>query len=88
MMQNQSDKKPSKDSSFSRSKILRIITSALLAFGLWFYVISVERTETEQEYTGVEVVMDGEAVLEEIPEDIRPNRPVPPPMGAGRHRGE
>lgn len=65
MMQNQSDKKPSKDSSFSRSKILRIITSALLAFGLWFYVISVERTETEQEYTGVEVVLDGETVLEE-----------------------
>ena len=33
-------------------------------------------------------VTEGEAVLEEIPEDIRPNRPVPPPMGAGRRRGE
>ena len=42
-------------------------------------------------------VTEGEAVLEEVPEDIRPNRPMPPPgmpfegrppMGAGRHRGE
>ena len=33
-------------------------------------------------------VTEGEAVLEEVPEDIRPNRPVPPPMGAGRRRGE
>ena len=42
-------------------------------------------------------VTEGEAVLEEVPEDIRPDRPMPPPhghphgmppMGAGRHRGE
>ena len=47
-------------------------------------------------------VTEGEAVLEEVPEDIRPRRPMPPlerpplerpplerpPMGAGRHRGE
>ena len=41
-------------------------------------------------------VTEGEAVLEEVPEDIRPNRPAPPhghphgmpPMGAGRRRGE
>jgi len=42
-------------------------------------------------------VTEGEAVLEEVPEDIRPSRPVPPPhghphgmppMGAGRRRGE
>ena len=33
-------------------------------------------------------VTEGEAVLEDVPEDIRPNRPVPPPMGAGRRRGE
>ena len=42
-------------------------------------------------------VTEGEAVLEEVPEDVRPNRPMPPPhghphgmppMGAGRRRGE
>lgn len=33
-------------------------------------------------------VTEGEAVLEEVPEDVRPHRPVPPPMGAGRRRGE
>ena len=47
-------------------------------------------------------VTEGEAVLEEVPEDIRPRRPMPPlerpplerpplerpPMGAGKHRGE
>ena len=42
-------------------------------------------------------VTEGEAVLEEVPEDIRPSRPMPPPhghphgmppMGAGRRRGE
>lgn len=42
-------------------------------------------------------VTEGEAVLEEVPEDIRPDRPMPPPhghphgmppMGAGRRRGE
>ena len=64
-MQNQSTQKNAEESAFRRSKILRIVTSAVLAFCLWFYVISVERTETEQEYTGVEVVLDGESVLEE-----------------------
>lgn len=64
-MQNQSEQKPAEKSSFRRSKVLRIITSGLLAFCLWFYVISVERTETEQEYNGVAVVLDGESVLEE-----------------------
>ena len=37
-------------------------------------------------------VTEGEAVLEEVPEDVRPNHPMPPherpPMGAGRRRGE
>lgn len=65
MMQNHSEQKSSNKSTLQRSKILRIIISGLLAFCLWFYVISVERTETEQEYTGVEVVLDGETVLEE-----------------------
>lgn len=65
MMQNQSERKSSNKSTLQRSKALRIVISGLLAFCLWFYVISVERTETEQEYTGVEVVLDGETVLEE-----------------------
>lgn len=64
-MQNQTQQKSSDTPHLSRSKILRIVTSILLAFCLWFYVISVERTETEQEFTGVEVVLDGETVLEE-----------------------
>ena len=40
-------------------------------------------------------VTEGEAVLEEVPEEIKPHRDPPhdhphgmPPMGAGRHRGE
>ena len=34
-------------------------------------------------------ITEGEAVLEEVPEDIRPNRPgQPPPVGAGSRRGE
>ena len=64
-MQNNAEQKKPEASNFRRSKVLRIITSGLLAFCLWFYVISVERTETEQEFTGVEVVLDGEAALED-----------------------
>lgn len=50
-------------SRFTKSKILRIVSSALIAFCLWFYVISVERTETEQSFSNVEVEFEGESVL-------------------------
>lgn len=65
MMQDRPEQNSQERSRFKKSKILRIISSALIAFCLWFYVISVERTETEQSYSDVEVVLDGEAVLEE-----------------------
>lgn len=65
MMQNPPKNKRSEGSGFMRSRLARLLISGLLAFCLWFYVISVERTETEQEYTGVKVVLDGESSLEE-----------------------
>ncbi len=64
-MQNQSQHKGEDKARYKKSKILRMISAGLIAFCLWFYVISVERTETERSFSKVEVLLDGEAVLEE-----------------------
>lgn len=48
-----------------KSKILQIFLSLLISFGLWFYVISVERTETEKTFRNIPVTFDGESVLED-----------------------
>lgn len=48
-----------------KSKVLTILLSAAIAFGLWLYVITVERTQIEYTFYNVPVVMDGESVLED-----------------------
>ncbi len=48
-----------------KSKVWTIVLSAVIAFGLWMYVITVERTETEQTFYNVPVILDGESVLQE-----------------------
>lgn len=48
-----------------KNKVVRILLSAVIAFGLWFYVVTVERTETEQTFYNVPVILDGESVLED-----------------------
>lgn len=65
-MQNQTRSDGEKRSGYSKSKILRMITAGLIAFLLWFFVISVERTETEQTYTNVEVRFVGYSPAEDV----------------------
>lgn len=48
-----------------KSKVLTILLAAAIAFGLWLYVITVERTQIEYTFYNVPVVMDGESVLED-----------------------
>lgn len=48
-----------------KSKVWTIVLSAVIAFGLWMYVVTVERTETEQTFYNVPVILDGESVLQE-----------------------
>ncbi len=48
-----------------KSKMLKILLSVTIALTLWLYVISVERTETVQNFRNVPVILDGESVLED-----------------------
>lgn len=48
-----------------KNKIFKILLSTVIACALWIYVITVERTETEQIFYNVPVILDGESVLEE-----------------------
>lgn len=48
-----------------KNKVLTALLSVLLAFGLWTYVITVERTEIEETFYNVPVILEGESVLEE-----------------------
>lgn len=48
-----------------KSKALTGLLSVAIAFGLWLYVITVERTQIEQTFYNVPVVLDGESVLED-----------------------
>lgn len=48
-----------------KSKVLTILLSAVISFGLWLYVITVERTQIEYTFYNVPVVMDGQSVLED-----------------------
>jgi YbbR domain-containing protein len=48
-----------------KSKVLTGLLSVAIAFGLWLYVITVERTQIEQTFYNVPVVLDGESVLED-----------------------
>ncbi|MBQ7415692.1 MAG: hypothetical protein IJW14_01485 [Oscillospiraceae bacterium] len=46
-----------------KSKALTILLSFAIAFALWLYVITVERTTIEYTFYNVPVVLDGESVL-------------------------
>ena len=48
-----------------KSKILTALLAALIAIALWFYVITVERPESENTFYYVPVVLDGENVLQD-----------------------
>jgi YbbR domain-containing protein len=48
-----------------KNKILTVLLSAALALGLWVYVITVERPESENTFYNVPVVLEGADVLRE-----------------------
>lgn len=48
-----------------KNKIITALLSFAIAWGLWAYVITVERTEIEDVFYNVPVVLDGETILEE-----------------------
>lgn len=48
-----------------KNKIFNVLLAVVIACGLWLYVITVERTETEQTFYNVPVVLDGETVLQD-----------------------
>ena len=47
------------------NKAVRWLVSFLVAFTLWFYVITVVSTEYDQSFSGIPVSFQGEAILEE-----------------------
>ncbi|MBQ9844043.1 MAG: hypothetical protein IJO31_07820 [Oscillospiraceae bacterium] len=47
------------------NKVVRWLVSFLVAFTLWFYVITVVSTEYDQSFSGIPVSFQGEAILEE-----------------------
>lgn len=48
-----------------KSKILSILLAAVMAFGLWLYVITVEQPESEETYYDIPVVLQNESILAE-----------------------
>ena len=46
-----------------KRKILYAFLSAVIAFGLWVYVITVEKTDTTETYYNIPVVLEGESYL-------------------------
>ena len=48
-----------------KNKILTALLSLVVAFGLWAYVITVERPGSEQIYRDIHVSLDGERILKE-----------------------
>ncbi len=48
-----------------KNKIVTILLSALIAFGLWVYVITVEQPESEKTYYNIPVVLQNESILAE-----------------------
>lgn len=48
-----------------KRKILTALLSAAIAFGLWVYVITVEKTDTTEPYYNIPVVLEGESILTE-----------------------
>lgn len=64
-MPNQPEKNTDEKTHFPKSKVWRIVSSAAIAFILWFYVISVFRTEVEIPFRGVRVEFEGASALED-----------------------
>lgn len=48
-----------------KSKVITVLLSVVVAFGLWMYVVSVVCPESEKSYYNIPVVLDGESVLAE-----------------------
>lgn len=48
-----------------KNKILPILLSAVIAFGLWAYVITVDQPESEKTYYNIPVVLQNESILTE-----------------------
>lgn len=48
-----------------KNKILSILLSAVIAIGLWMYVITVEQPESEKTYYDIPVVLQNESILAE-----------------------
>lgn len=48
-----------------KSKVLTVLLSVVVAFGLWMYVVTVVCPESEKSYYNIPVVLDGESVLAE-----------------------
>ena len=48
-----------------KNKILSILLAAVIAFGMWLYVITVEQPESEENYYDIPVVLQNESVLAE-----------------------
>ncbi len=49
-----------------KNKILAILLSGLIAFGLWFYVITEERTQIEETFYNVPVIMNTDALSKDL----------------------
>ena len=48
-----------------KNKLLAVLVSAVIAFGLWLYVITVVSPESEQTYYDIPVVLQNKDVLNE-----------------------
>lgn len=49
----------------SKSKLGSVLLSLLIAFGMWYYVVTVVSPEQERSYSNVPVVLEGESALRE-----------------------
>lgn len=49
----------------NKDRVLNLLLAVAIAFGLWLYVITVERTQIEYTFYNVPVIFDGESVLED-----------------------
>lgn len=59
-----------------KNKLLTILLSVAIAFGLWIYVITVEQPESEETYYDIPVVLQNEGVLAERGLMITSERPT------------
>ncbi len=62
-MENKSKPQAEEKFRFRKSKVLRIVVCGLVAFCLWFFVISEVRTEIEKTYRNVAVEFEGQSIL-------------------------